>query len=412
MAQELVCKGNNFVLRPFNQEFMHHQQMQAPVLSPRAASCYVPLQDFESRLLLKNMLTTNDFVFQYERFAASIVYTLIFGLRFETGHEWQIDVSHKNLAKLDNAAEIGVWIVDTLPILNLLPTALAPWKRTAKKWYQDCSSMAMENFQNALSRPGWNWSKDFANSKEGKQMSATEISWDLNVFCDAGVATTNDMLQVCTLACLAFPEWMTAAQQELDTVVGEDRLPTFQDLHDGKLPYIHAVIEEMFRWGHILPTGIAHATTKDDEYNGYLIPKGSIVIPLFRAMRNDPQHFDSPAHFRPERWLTGKSQSQSNFGYGRRVCPGRFIAKNSLLIAVARLLWGFNITGEKFVVDEDMFTSGIVSSPKPFEACFEVRSEKHRHVIEEAWETMEKDQGNLMNEIRERQIEVGLNPRA
>lgn len=132
-------------------------------------------------------------------------------------------------------------------------------------------------------------------------------------------------------------------------------------------------------------------------------------MPLFDVMRKDERLFDSPADFRPERWL-GKTQS-GNFGYGRRVCPGRFIARNSVAIAIARLLWAFNICakdGKKLVVNESMFTTHFVSSPKPFEAVFLPRSEAHKRVIEESYEAADKDVVSLLNEVRKKQLACGL----
>ena len=66
------------------------------------------------------------------------------------------------------------------------------------------------------------------------------------------------------------------AQAELDVVVGPDRLPDLNDMD--KLPYINAIIKESLRWHVPTPLGLPHVTTSDDEYDGYLIPKGSIVL--------------------------------------------------------------------------------------------------------------------------------------
>lgn len=66
------------------------------------------------------------------------------------------------------------------------------------------------------------------------------------------------------------------AQAELDVVVGPDRLPDLNDMD--KLPYIIAIIKESLRWHVPTPLGLPHVTTSDDEYDGYLIPKGSIVL--------------------------------------------------------------------------------------------------------------------------------------
>lgn len=425
MAQELTCKSKHIMFKPFDDDFLLHQRLEAPVLSPRASACYTAIQNLESKQLLKNLLHSNDFPKEFERFTASIVYSITFGLRIITGDEWQLQTSHECLKNFTIAGQVGAWIVDLFPALNRLPAPFTPWKKTAEKWYDMWSNLHMANMQDALKRDGWNWAKEFNKSKEAQNLTATEISWDLGVLCDAGVETTQVQLQIFVLACVAYPDWIVNAQKELDEVVGANRLPEFDDLSN--LPYLQAVVEENFRWRHIVPgkrlqspspsgfankaAGIPHATTQDDYYKGYLIPKGSVVVPVFSAMRHNQSTIDSPEVFRPERWI-GKSQP-SNFGYGRRVCPGRFIARNSLAIAMARLLWAFNIRSQDGVelnVQEDMFTTGFVSGPKPFVAKFEPRSKERKDIIESSFEAANKNVVQLLNETREKQILAGLSP--
>lgn len=79
------------------------------------------------------------------------------------------------------------------------------------------------------------------------------------------------------LAMVQFPEAQKMAQQELDAVVGPDRLPDFADRE--ALPYVRAVIKETIRWHTVAPIGISHRTVEEDEYNGYRIPAGSAVVP-------------------------------------------------------------------------------------------------------------------------------------
>jgi len=61
---------------------------------------------------------------------------------------------------------------------------------------------------------------------------------------------------------IAFPEVQRRAQNELDTVVGRDRPPTFADAPC--LPYACAVIKEVLRWRPAVPIGVPHAATEDD----------------------------------------------------------------------------------------------------------------------------------------------------
>ena len=72
------------------------------------------------------------------------------------------------------------------------------------------------------------------------------------------------------------PSAQRKAQLELDTVIGSDRLPTVEDI--SSLPYIQAILMEVSRWAPVLPLGVPHSVIVDDEYQGYSIPKGTIVI--------------------------------------------------------------------------------------------------------------------------------------
>ena len=89
-----------------------------------------------------------------------------------------------------------------------------------------------------------------------------------------------------------YPEVLRKAQAEIDAVVGINRLPDFNDRP--YLPYVNAIIKETMRWQLVLPlskrflnvlllrllimAGATHMATEDDEYDGYFIPKGTVVI--------------------------------------------------------------------------------------------------------------------------------------
>jgi cytochrome P450 len=93
------------------------------------------------------------------------------------------------------------------------------------------------------------------------------------------------------------PEVVRKAQAEIDAVVGNDRLPTFSDRE--QLPYLDALVKEVLRWNAVVPTGtrcsflacrkynqftlqlpaVPHRAIQDDVHEGFLIPKGSLVIP-------------------------------------------------------------------------------------------------------------------------------------
>ena len=85
-------------------------------------------------------------------------------------------------------------------------------------------------------------------------------------------------METCLLGLALFPEVQKKAQAELDRVVGSSRLPEFDDLEN--LPYLHAVLLEALRWLPVTPFGVPHRGIADDEYRGYHIPAGSVMIPV------------------------------------------------------------------------------------------------------------------------------------
>ena len=80
------------------------------------------------------------------------------------------------------------------------------------------------------------------------------------------------------LAMALFPDVQQKAQAELDRVVGQSRLPDFDDIEN--IPYIRAVAMETMRWMPVVPFSIPHRVLTDDTYNGYHIPEGAIIVPV------------------------------------------------------------------------------------------------------------------------------------
>ena len=147
---------------------------------------------------------------------------------------------------------------------------------------------------------------------------------------------------------LVYPSVQARAHAELDEVVGRARPPTFADVPF--LPYIRAMVKETLRWSPLTPLGVPHVLTADEWYEGKFIPKGTICLPNMRVLNFDTDVFGAnAAEFDPTRYLDEKGQIKSliesreeghmSFGFGRRVCPGRYLAEGTLAIDFATLLW-------------------------------------------------------------------------
>lgn len=96
--------------------------------------------------------------------------------------------------------------------------------------------------------------------------------------------------------------------------------------------------------------------------------------------------------FRPERYFdtaTHKAEPDPRhctFGYGRRVCPGRFVADNALFITMAQTLAVFDIAktvdeNGKAVGPEVRFQPGLIAHPVPYKASVKPRSDKHAELV-------------------------------
>ena len=118
------------------------------------------------------------------------------------------------------------------------------------------------------------------------------------------------------------PEVQLKAQEEIDRVIGNDRVPNASDRES--LPYIEAILFETLRWNQVAPLAIPHRLIEDDVHAGYFLPKGTIVIPNLWKMLHDPETYPDPMSYKPERFIASPGHERETdprtmvFGFGRR----------------------------------------------------------------------------------------------
>lgn len=215
-----------------------------------------------------------------------------------------------------------------------------------------------------------------------------------------GVETLKASMADFMLAMTLHTHAQRKAQDEIDSFVGSHRLPSYEDR--ASLRYVEALYREVHRWRPVVPTSMPHATVKDDVYKGYYIPKGTIVVPNIWAISRNEDKYPDPDSFNPERFLNMDGTLNDDtvsygFGFGRRICPGKYMADKVVWLMIVTVLATFNIskardgTGNEIDIDPDAYTDGVTSHPLPFKCSIIRRSEQAESLIRKASEVAWRD---------------------
>ncbi|XP_030838640.1 cytochrome P450 2U1-like [Strongylocentrotus purpuratus] len=162
----------------------------------------------------------------------------------------------------------------------------------------------------------------------------------------AGTETTATTLKWALLYMVVNQDVQKRVQEELDRVVGVDRLPSLLDKPN--LPYTEATLLEIQRKASIVPLGVPHAPVQDTILYGYDIPKGTVVLPNLWAIHHDPNLWKNPDEFNPDRFLKPDTKHVVQreelipFSIGRRRCIGEELAKVELYLFFTHLLCRFH----------------------------------------------------------------------
>ncbi|KAK7178667.1 hypothetical protein PSPO01_15275 [Paraphaeosphaeria sporulosa] len=408
----MVSNNERVNFLPYGDKWRSIRNILQSALNLQTSSTYKPVQDFESKQAVWEILHAKDdeeFSDINRRYSTSTIMVIAYGQRVPTLSDPTYQSILKIVRHFSLATAPGGWMIDTLPMLaDIVPQVfLQNWKAVARQWYKEDSGIYMSMY-NKLIKHVENgvapdcFLADMAREKrERNPIPDVTAAFAAGALIEAGSDATTTALNNVILACLLWPEIVAGAHEELDRVVGQKRMPEFSD--EPNLPYIRAIAKETLRWRASTKIGPAHATTQDDWYKGYFIPKGSVIVLNWWAIHMDKKRWKDPERFDPTRYLNdplteAESLAQANpelrdhftFGAGRRNCPGLHIAHNSLFINIARIMWAFDISKTKDEHGRPVEPStealpGFLLTPVKFACRFEVRSEGHKDIIEKVW---------------------------
>ncbi|KAK6980734.1 cytochrome p450 [Favolaschia claudopus] len=400
---ELICLFT-LALMKYGERWRTSRRLFNQAFNVTASHQFWPQELMAARMLLQRLLESPDDFFSHIRqMAAEIIMSATYGIEVQPQNDPYVATAEQALHTLAVAAVPGRYLVDVFPILKYVPSWFpgAGFRRSAEIWKQLALATVETPFAETKRRMLGTETSSFVadglrslNGSTPSDIHFTEqnLKETAGTMFAAGSDTTVSAVATFFLAMLSNPQAQRKAQSEIDALTGGKYLPTFQD--QDSLPYVAAVVKEILRWENVTPIALPHHLIHDDEYRGYRLPKGSLVIGNSWAILHDEEMYPDPFSFKPERFLLNDSTKSSAkspdiaFGYGRRRCPGRHMAASSVFITVASILATFDIekaTDADGTVIEPRheYVSGLVSMPLPFRCKITPRSEAAVKLIRE-----------------------------
>ena len=378
---ELVVGGMRMLTMPYGPKWRAYRTLVHNLLTPKMVQTFVPVQTIEIRQLMYNLAFDNfnnaAFYGHLRRALFSIMMTAVYGRRIDRMDHEDIKYSEQSGRLLGKLGKAGTFIEDEIPPLAKLPTWMQPSRKKALEHAQWVLWVKMRmwntlqaDFDRGAAPPCYGadiMRSDYASQglvKEDcawiaggklvfRRLHARPMTFPAGLV-EAGSQTSAGTLSNLILYLAATPDAQAQAFQELQEVVGDSRTPTYEDL--ANLPYINACLKEILRLCPAPPWILRHFTDSDVVYKGYVIPKGTAIVGNTAAIHFNPVRYPNPFQFKPERYINHTKTSAEyaamadpyardhfTFGAGRRICPGSRFAENALTLALANMVWAFEI---------------------------------------------------------------------
>ncbi|TFK28463.1 cytochrome P450 [Coprinopsis marcescibilis] len=331
----------------------------------------------------------------FRHMTGGIAVSLAYGLPIQVKDDPSVTFSEGVNTAVNVIKPAEVFIVNHFPFLKYVPAWFpgAGFKRRALKLGSFSFQFREKLFAEAQDYLRTEHAAESLTSRalDGMRASGTfnldAIKDTAAVIFAAGSETTYTTLTLWIRAMLVHPDIQGQLHQELDSVLG-DRLPEFSDLKN--LPLLEASVMESIRLYTTLPSGVPHASTKDDVYRGYFIPKGIAIIPNAWAMLHNEKDYPEPLTYKPSRFIKDGAIDEDvldprkmAFGFGRRICAGAHIANAALLMSAATVMLLFDI--QKSNEDDEISMDaepGNFFRPIPYKCAFKVRNKVAESIIE------------------------------
>ncbi|KAJ7607948.1 cytochrome P450 [Roridomyces roridus] len=403
VKSQTVFVGRGITATPYNDRWRKHRRIASTWLNQRAVDSYTNILDSEATVLIKAMYQESrggqvPINPQPHAGRASLnnMLSIVFGTRTGSIYHPLVGQALKISREFMNVTGPMSNLVDFVPFLQNLPN---PMRQRGEKLHQKLVDTYGGMIKDIDSRMQMGegvpdcLAKTMIESKNEEEMDDLDMAILASAFMIGGVETTAAIMQWFSALIPAYPEIQKRAHEELDRVVGRDRMPTVDD--EKNLPFCHAIVKEVERCHNPFWLGTPHVASDDFTYKGNFIPKGTVVVLNTFTMHHDPTRHANPDKFDPERYIRDNLTSAESanladpyerdhwmFGAGRRICPGMIVAEREIWLTISRMLWAFTmeaLPNEPIDLKEYDGLSG--RSPVPFRVNLIPRDNKVAQVL-------------------------------
>ncbi|XP_053257737.1 cytochrome P450 2A13-like isoform X2 [Podarcis raffonei] len=339
----------------------------------------------EAHFLLESLRATKsapfDPTYMLSRTVSNVISSIAFGDRFEYEDKEFVSLLSMMLGSFQFTATSWGQLYDMFSgIMQYLPGP----QHKAFKQLLGLEKFIMEKVKDHEETLDPNAPRDFIDCflvkmQQDKKNPNTEffarnlVMTTLNIFF-AGTETVSTTLRYGFLLLLKYPEVEEKVHKEIERVIGLNRTPNMDDRP--LMPYTDAVIHEIQRFGDMLPLGVARRVTRDTQFRGYNLPKGTEVFPMLGSVLRDAQHFARPNVFDPQHFLDENGQFKKNeafmpFSVGKRYCLGENLGRMELFLFFTSILQNFCLKSPvpREKIDISPMLVGFATIPHFYEMC-------------------------------------------
>ncbi|KAI0653349.1 cytochrome P450 [Cubamyces menziesii] len=350
-----------------------------------------------SKLLMDVLKNPDEYTEHLRLRSGRLIFDVTYGIVVESVEDPICKVAGDVMEVVSFALSPPMLVFNAAAIMEFIPKWLggSAFGLRVQKWRDDIREfrtgpfeVCKKNLNKGVARPSY-------TASLLQELSPAEGSHEEDMIRDtaaiaygAAFESSVTSAEIFILTMALFPEVQKRAQEEIDRVVGTNRLPDFADRE--RLPYVTAVMKEVLRWHPPAPMGIPRQLREDDTYKGYHLPRGAVVMGNVWAITHDEKKYPEPFAFKPERYLADdgtldcstNDPSRYAFGFGRRACPGKFLAEDSLWLTIAHFLSVFNMSFAEGTPSKIEFLNGTVTRPVPHKYKISPRSENSKQLVE------------------------------